>query len=184
MAKRNENYTMNQAIAYCRTANPKLMLLGIVGLIFPYFPPYYMGFDPRVSSHMTPFLIYYGVYHVLLLTVLCRIGAKKSQYQKVVAEKAILLGCPISLSPMGSSAQNSYRTTVMINAEMRDLLGELRRHDTVSWQKDEVALAEPFVEKRSIGSGTSARFLERNIPHYQKARKIGEVPTLPPKEGS
>ncbi len=175
MKKIKDNYLLGDALAYCKGRKTFLVLLAVVGLVFPYFPPLYLGFDPRYTHQIPYFFAYYGIYHLLLLLLISNIAAKRSKVQKLLGEKAILLGCPIELKAMGS-ASNSYRTTVMVNASMLEKLQQTRLHDKITMVEEEVAMAEPFLQKFVLGSGTSGKFLEKNIPHYHKARKIGEVP--------
>ncbi len=179
MAKLKGNYTMGEAIDYFTKGKTTVKLLALVGTVFPYFPPYYMGFDPRYAEQVPYFFIYLGIYYVLFIAVLGNITEKQSKAKKITAEKAILLGCPIELKTMGAKASNSYSTTVMVNEKMLEILRELRVEGHAQFQKEEIALAEPFVKKFSIGSGTSAKFLAKNIPHYEIARKIGQIPDVP-----
>lgn len=179
MAKLKGNYTMGEAIDYFTKGKTTLKLWAVVGTLFPYFPPYYVGFDPRFEEQVPYFFLYLGVYYVLFIALLGNVTDKQSKAKKISAEKAILLGCPIELKSMGGKASNSYRTTVMVNEAMLVKLREQRVEGHVHFEKAEVALAEPFVKKFTIGSGTSARFLSKNIPHYEQARKIGEIPQSP-----
>lgn len=179
MAKLKGNYTMGQAMDYCKSGKVSTKLLALVGAIFPYFPPYYLGFDPRFADQVPIFYFYLGIYYILYIAVLGKITDKHGKTRKIIAEKAILLGCPIEVKSVGGKASNSYSTTVMVNAEMREKLRQLGVEDHIDLQKEAMALAEPFVEKFSMGAGTSAKFLSKNIPHYDKARKIGEIPNVP-----
>lgn len=179
MAKLKGNYTMGYAMDYCNRGKLSTKLIALVGAIFPYFPPYYMGFDTRFVDQVPIFYFYLGIYYILYLGFLGRMTDKQGKTRKIIAEKAILLGCPIELKTVGGKASNSYSTTVMVNAEMREKLRGLGVEDPVALEDEVVALAEPYVEKFSMGAGTSARFLSKNIPHYDKARIIGEIPNVP-----
>lgn len=179
MSKLKDNYTMGEAIDFCKRGKITVKLAGVIGAIFPFFPPYYLGFDPRFEEQIVPFYLYLGIYYVLFIGVLGRMTDKQEKARKITAEKAILLGCPIEIKSMGGKASNSYRTTVMVNEKMLALLRDLRVNDKPKWQEEDLALAEPFVEKYNLGSGTSAKFLGKNIPHFDEARKIGTIPDIP-----
>lgn len=179
MAKMKGNYTMGQAMDYCKRGKISLKVIGVLGAFFPFFPPYFLGFDPRFEEQVPIFYLYLGIYYILFIGILGRMADQQSKLGKIVAEKAILMGCPIEIKPMGGKASNSYRTTVMVNEAMLAQLRELKLEGHNEMQGAEKSLAEPFVEKFSIGSGTSAKFLAKNIPHFEKARKIGDIPDVP-----
>lgn len=179
MAKLKGNYTMGQALDYCKRGKISTKVIGVLGAFFPFFPPYYMGFDPRFEEQIPMFYLYLGVYYILFIGILGKMTDKQSKLWKIMAEKAILLGCPIELKPMGAKASNSYRTTVLVNEAMLAVLRNLCVEDYIKMEKEDLAMAEPFVVTFSIGSGTSARFLAKNIPHYDIARKIGDNPEIP-----
>lgn len=175
MSKLKGNYTMGDAMDYCRKGKVTVKILALFGTFFPFIPPYYLGFDPRFQEQIAPFYIYLGTYYVLFVAFLGKFSDKQDKTKKIVAEKAILMGCPIDIKPLGKGG-NSYSSTVMVNEAMLALLRLQRLEDAVVWQEDDIALKEPFEEKFPITSATSAKFLEKLIPHYDKARKIGTVP--------
>lgn len=178
MSKLKNNYTMGAAMDYCKRGKYIIVIAGILGGIFPYFPPYYLGFDPRFEEQIPPFFLYLTIYYMVYIGVLGKMTDNRRKLRKITTEKAILLGCPIEIASMGGRASNSYSTTVMVNEPMLALLRQLGADDEVQWQEESLALQEPFVEKFSMGSGTSAKFLGKNIPHFDKARKIGQVPDV------
>lgn len=177
MSRLKNNYTMEEALNYCKNTKTFTILFAILAFPFPFFPPYYLGFDPRYDEHL-PFYIYLFTYYVIYMVVIGKCTDKPRKVKKLVAEKAILLGCPVEIKEMGAKASNSYSTTVLVNEAMFALLKDLRVEDNVKWQKEELAVAEPYPHRYVIGSGTSGKFIDKNIPHYEKARKFGDIPTV------
>lgn len=180
--KLTENYTIGTAVDYCKKSKRMTILLALVFFVFPYAPPYFMGFDPRIESQIMPFYVYLITYYILFVVWLGKCSDKPRKIRAVMAEKAILMGCPIEMTTVGNKAKNSYITTVQLNEAMKEKLYQLHAQDEVELEEEKVALKEPFVEKIQIGSATSLRFIGKTVPHYEQARKIGVVPELPPQK--
>lgn len=176
MFNMKSNYTMGKAMEYCKKNKNMSIFMGIILFIFPFFPPYYFGFDPRVESQVPIFYAYLTVYYVVYVIFLGQCGNKARKVKKVINEKLILMGCPLEIKEMGAKGSNSYSTTILVNEEMLALVKEHHVDDYVHMAKEEVALKEPFVKKFPIGSGSSAKFIGKNVPHFDKARKIGVLP--------
>lgn len=192
MSKLKNNYKMAEAWRFVKKGKVMLYVLGAVIAVFPFIPPYFLYydqlmlggfvFDPRNPEQVPYFFGYLAVYYFITLIFLSKYADKLSRLRKEIAEKAILLGCPMEIKSRGASASNSYSTTVMVNEKMMEKLLQLNVNEKPKWQEEEVAMAEPFVEKMNIGSATSAKFLAKNIPYFEKARKIGTVPEIPSDE--
>lgn len=179
MKKLDGNYNMADAMNFCK--NQRYFIIGGATLMFffAFLPPYYIGIDPRVESHIFPFYVYYTLYVVAYAIILGKLLDKPRKINKIVMEKAILLGCPIEIRQIGAKANNSYGTFVKINAEMLEILEKTNRHDNVKMQAEEISMKEPFVKELSLGAGTTEKFIGKNIPNFKKARKLGEIPGQP-----
>lgn len=178
----SRNYTMEEAVLYCNKFKVFTIIMAVLLFLFPFIPPYVLGFDPRIESHLPMFYGYMTVYYLIYVAWLSIASERPRKIRKVIAEKAILLGCPIEISPLGAKAKNSFVTNVKVNEEMKSLLYQLHVEDEVEWQKEKMAVAKPFVEDIQVGSATSARFIGKTVPHYEKARKVGKIPEIPQKE--
>lgn len=181
MLRLKDNFTMEEALAYLNKSKTLQAILAVVLLPLPFIPPYFLYydqiyieslvFDPRDPQHTMYFFLYLAVYFFLYLLILGKISSKRSKVRQMITEKAIILGCPIEIKPV--SGGGSYKTTVLMNEGMKNLLLPLRVKERPGFQKDEIALQEPYIEKIPIDSGVSGKFLGKNIPNFANARKIG-----------
>lgn len=178
MAKLKDNYTMEAGMTYIKGSKSRNIIFGVVGCFFPFFPPYFLGFDPQYHS-VEAFYLYLLIFYVCLLVFLGKCTDKPRKVQKIINEKAILLGCPVNIKEMGAAGSNSYSITVMVNDSMFDTLKDVRVEDIVEQQEESVAMAEPYTHQYAIGSGSSGKFVHINVPHYDIARKLGQIPEIP-----
>ncbi|MFI3253735.1 MAG: hypothetical protein R3Y63_05290 [Eubacteriales bacterium] len=180
--EKNKNKTIGETMSSLKRGKWILRISMLIFVVFPFIPPYFLYynavyipnlvFDPgRNPEQVTYFFVYLGLYYLIYLMVLGAVSEKHKKQEKIIIDKAILLGCPVDICPIKNS--NSYQCKVLVNAEMMDFLKELHYQDKVEWQEEEIATKEPYVKKFSLGGGTSEKFLSKNIPFYEKARKIG-----------
>lgn len=176
MSKLSSNYTVAEGLKYSKKYKRNTIILSIFLAIFPFFPPYYVGFDPRIEGDIEIFFVYMMIYCVLYLVYIGGRVEKPRKIRKAMGVKAVGLGCPIEIKQRGT--KNSYSVTVKVNAEMLEQLQSVGVEDYVSFETEAVALAEPFVEAIVLEKATSTKFVGKNIPDFENARKIGTVPVV------
>lgn len=170
MGKPKQDYTMEYAIDYLKKSKVTQAILAIFFFFFAFIPPLAV-LDPRIESHIAPFYLYLGIYYVLYVIFLGRLSERQKKIRNVLIEKAILLGCPLEITPT-AQGRNSYLTTVLINEPMLEALKPITASQTPTQAEESTAMAEPFPHRYPIGTGVNKKFLGNNIPHFDKARKI------------
>lgn len=184
MSKLSSNYSIEEGLTYSKKYTRKTIFLAVVLAIFPFFPPYYVGFDPRVEGDIELFFAYMMIYCVCYVIYLGIRVEKPRKIKKAVGAKAVGLGCPIEIKQRGTQGANSYSTTVKVNKEMLEHLKQVRMDDYVTFEKEAIAMAEPFVEHFILEKSTSAKFVGKNIPDFNEARKMGDLSMVPKNENS
>lgn len=186
MAKREKTFTMAEVVKKWKTNKLMIKVFGGIFFLFPFVPPYFLyydkmyltsfSFDPRDPNQIPYFFAYLTVYYVIFLGILSKIADNNSKRKKLIIDKSILLGCPVDVRRLSEGKSNSFKTTVCINQDMLTALEAVGSHEKPKQQSEEMAMAEPFAMKIVIASGTAGKFLESTIPHYHRARKIGDTP--------
>lgn len=174
MSKWSSNYSVAEGLKYSQKYKRNTIFLSVILAVFPFFPPYYMGFDPRFEGHVEKFFAYMMIYCVFYLAYIGTRVEKPRKIRKAIGIKAVGFGCPIEIKQRGG--KNSYSVTVKVNGEMLEKLQSVRVEDYVTFEKEEVAMAEPFIEEIILEKATSTKFVGKNIPDFANARKMGAVP--------
>lgn len=175
MKKLSGNYTMGEAMNYCKVKRIMNILGAIFFFFFAFYPPFYLGLDPRYEPHIFPFYAYYTIYVFVYAVILGKFENKPRKINKIVMERAIWIGCPVEVRQIGAKSNNSYGTFVKVNEEMMAILKEVRLNDNLKMVEENKAMKEPFVKELSLGAGTTEKFIGKNIPNFDKARKIGKI---------
>lgn len=178
MSKLSSNYSVEEGLEYSKKYKRNTVFLAIILAIFPFVPPYYVGFDPRVEGDIEIFFTYMIIYYVIYISYFGFRVEKPRKIKKIIAGKAVALGCPIEIKQRGAKGANSYSTTVKVNGEMFERLKTICVEDYVNIQAESMAKVEPFVEEFVLEKSTSAKFVGKNIPDFENARKIGTIPTI------
>lgn len=184
MAKNKDSLSMGEVLAKWKKSKWGIKIFGAIFFLFPFVPPYFLyydsiyiqnfTFDPRDSSQLPYFFGYLCVYYLVFLVILSKIADKNTKRRKEIIEKGILLGCPLELTRLSSG--NSYRSVLLMNQASLDAFVELEESKIPQILEESITHQEPYVLKVTVAASTSGKFLERTIPYYARARKIGDRP--------